>query len=190
MLDVIRGMCAVIVMAGHLRNALLPDYSQLTDPNLLLRLFYLISGLGHQAVIVFFVLSGYLVGGSVIKSGDHFKWRPYATSRISRLWAVLIPAIILTCLLVNPNIFDQFHRTSWHSLPATGQYSTTLWTGVQNILFLQTVTAPTYGTNGPLWSLANEAWYYVLFPCVFIIFRTATTFRQKLLCFAVFLLPP
>jgi peptidoglycan/LPS O-acetylase OafA/YrhL len=35
-------------------------------------------------------------------------------------------------------------------------------------LFLQTILAPTFGTNGPLWSLANEFWYYVLFPLLFL----------------------
>ncbi|WP_068772130.1 acyltransferase family protein [Termitidicoccus mucosus] len=31
-------------------------------------------------------------------------------------------------------------------------------------MFLQTVAVPVFGTNSPLWSLANEFWYYVLFP--------------------------
>ena len=35
---------------------------------------------------------------------------------------------------------------------------------VGNLFFVQTVSVPVYGTNGPLWSLANEFWYYVLFP--------------------------
>ena len=33
-----------------------------------------------------------------------------------------------------------------------------------NVFFLQTIVCPTFGSNGPLWSLANEFWYYVLFP--------------------------
>jgi len=36
-----------------------------------------------------------------------------------------------------------------------------------NLFFLQTIVFPTFGSNGPLWSLANEFWYYVLFPAVF-----------------------
>jgi peptidoglycan/LPS O-acetylase OafA/YrhL len=34
-----------------------------------------------------------------------------------------------------------------------------------NALFLETIAVPTLGTNGPLWSLSNEFWYYMLFPC-------------------------
>ena len=33
-----------------------------------------------------------------------------------------------------------------------------------NLVFLQTILVPTYGTNALLWSLANEFWYYMLFP--------------------------
>jgi len=33
-----------------------------------------------------------------------------------------------------------------------------------NVFFLQTITVPVYGSNSPLWSLANEFWYYLLFP--------------------------
>jgi len=31
---------------------------------------------------------------------------------------------------------------------------------------MQTIIAPVFGSNGPLWSLANEFWYYLLFPLV------------------------
>jgi peptidoglycan/LPS O-acetylase OafA/YrhL len=33
-----------------------------------------------------------------------------------------------------------------------------------NLFFLQTIVCQTFGSNGPLWSLSNEFWYYVLFP--------------------------
>jgi peptidoglycan/LPS O-acetylase OafA/YrhL len=29
---------------------------------------------------------------------------------------------------------------------------------------MQTITSPVFGLNSPLWSLANEFWYYMLFP--------------------------
>jgi peptidoglycan/LPS O-acetylase OafA/YrhL len=62
---------------------------------------YLITGLGHQWVIVFFVLSGYLVGGSVLRSVavNHWSWRVYLLNRLTRLYAVLIPALVFGGLL-------------------------------------------------------------------------------------------
>lgn len=38
------------------------------------------------------------------------------------------------------------------------------------IAFLQTIYMPNFGSNGPLWSLANEFWYYVLFPFMVVAF--------------------
>jgi peptidoglycan/LPS O-acetylase OafA/YrhL len=35
-----------------------------------------------------------------------------------------------------------------------------------NALFLQTILVPTFGSDVPLWSLANEFWYYMLFPAL------------------------
>ncbi len=172
-LDLIRAASAVVVMCGHLRNALLPDFENLVSPGLALKVFYLVSGMGHQAVIVFFVLSGYLVGGSVIRAGANFSWSHYAIIRLSRLWTVLVPAILLTALLdgllltISPQILGSPHLASWHSMPSQADYAGSMGTAIQNIFFLQTITAPTFGTNGPLWSLANEAWYYLLFPCLF-----------------------
>ncbi|MFL9909315.1 hypothetical protein [Paraburkholderia sp. RL17-337-BIB-A] len=40
-----------------------------------------------------------------------------------------------------------------------------------NVVFLQTLTCGTYGSNGPLWSLANEFWYYMWFPACYVLLR-------------------
>lgn len=65
-LDLIRGCSALIVCLGHLRNAILVDYSVLVNPSIIIKAFYAITGFGHQAVMVFFVLSGYFVGGGSV----------------------------------------------------------------------------------------------------------------------------
>ena len=41
--------------------------------------------LGHQAVVVFFVLSGLFVGGSVLRAGEDFRNGWYAVARLARL---------------------------------------------------------------------------------------------------------
>jgi peptidoglycan/LPS O-acetylase OafA/YrhL len=121
----------------------------------------------HQAVIVFFVLSGYFVGGSVLRSvkSARFEWRVYLGKRMSRLWLVLIPALLLTVML------DYVGRKI---APAGAIYSLdnppisigpdTLTTFIGNMFFLQRIYLPPFGTNAPLWSLAYEFWFYVAFP--------------------------
>ena len=169
-LDLIRGCSALLVCLGHLRNAMLVDFSALVHPNLLIKVFYLLTGLGHQAVVVFFVLSGYFVGGAVLRAGVQFSWQNYLTSRLTRLWVVLIPCLMLTWAIglivghYSPNVLLGVNVDNWHSGPKVGEYSTSLTTLLANIFFMQTIISPVFGLNSPLWSLANEFWYYLLFP--------------------------
>ena len=170
-LDLIRASAAWAVMWGHLRALFFVNFEQLPQKNVLLRAFYFLTGLGHQAVMVFFVLSGFLISSTIIKAhvAGAWSWRDYATNRLARLYALLIPGLLLGLL------FDKLGGSIFVS---TGLYShplESLGPGIAtaritagnflcNLFFLQTIVCPTFGSNGPLWSLANEFWYYVLFP--------------------------
>ena len=156
-LHFIRGISAILVMISHVRSPFFINYENVINPTLFQKGFYFITGLGHQAVILFFVLSGFLVGGSFIKSNINVK--NYFISRISRLWTVLIPALLLT-LLVDFYFYDP-------ALPFRTPAILSIDTFLGNVFFLQTIYFSIYGTNGSLWSLANEFWYYVLFPFMF-----------------------
>jgi peptidoglycan/LPS O-acetylase OafA/YrhL len=35
-----------------------------------------------------------------------------------------------------------------------------------NFFYLQSIVSPVFGSNGPLWSLSYEFWYYLLFPAL------------------------
>ena len=169
-LDLIRGSSALLVCLGHLRNAMLVDYSALVQPNIAIKAFYALTSLGHQAVMVFFVLSGYFVGGAVLRAGAKFSWGSYLNSRLTRLWVVLIPCLIVTwgvgqiLLDAAPAVLAGANVETWHSGPKLGEYSASFSTLLANIFFMQTITSPVFGLNSPLWSLANEFWYYMLFP--------------------------
>ena len=41
-----------------------------------------------------------------------------------------------------------------------------------NVFMLQDIIVPTFGSNGPLWSLAHEWWYYLLFPLILVAIQT------------------
>lgn len=169
-LDFVRGMSALAVCAGHLRAALMVNYANVQTPESFHKIFYFLTGLGHQAVIVFFVLSGFFVGGAVLRASHRFDLSSYAISRLTRLWGVLIPALVLTYwvgeLLENqaPQVLSGTYRDIWHSGPAPNEYSSTPLTLLGNLFFVQTILTPVYGVNSPLWSLANEFWYYAVFP--------------------------
>lgn len=168
-LDLLRGLSAIAVCAGHLRGVLFVDYSELVAPSPWQSVAYLATGMGRHAVMVFFVLSGYFVGGSVLRQRADFTWPSYLHQRLSRLWTVLLPALCVTALLdasagrLEPDLLGGGFSDEWASGPSE-RYSSSLATFLGNVMFLQTVLVPQFGSNGPLWSLANEFWYYMLFP--------------------------
>jgi len=182
--DLVRGLAALAVCAGHLRNLFLKDFSETGENSIFQKLFYFITGLGHEAVIIFFVLSGCLVGGAVWnKAGtQEWSWKSYLLARGTRLWIVLIPALLATL------IWDRFglyyfgesivytRENFGHILP-TGVWSNgTVGDFFGNLLFVQTILVPPLGSNGPLWSLANEFWYYLLFPSLVLAWRSRASY--------------
>lgn len=186
-LDLVRGVSALLVMLGHLRAFLFLDFVDLHGVGAITKLFYFSTGLGHQAVMVFFVLSGYFVGGSVLSGllKGRFTWRGYAASRLTRLWMVLIPALLLTLGLDllgrhwNPGAYAGDLGRAFMSGPTfdhPASWSPATFFG--NVFFLQTVSVPVFGSNGPLWSLANEFWYYLLFPLAGCGFRAILSGRR------------
>jgi peptidoglycan/LPS O-acetylase OafA/YrhL len=174
-LDLVRGLSALLVMLGHLRAFIFLDFGEIKSENAVARIFYFTTGLGHQAVVVFFVLSGYFVGGSILSQLDKgsFTWRGYGAARLTRLWVVLLPALLFTLGIDllgqqwNPEAYAGGLNERFMSGPTAAGPAAHDWvTFLGNLSFIQTVSVPVYGTNGPLWSLTNEFWYYVIFPLV------------------------
>ena len=59
----------------------------------MLKAFYFLTGLGHQAVIIFFVLSGFFVGGSILKNLENFSFKRYFTTRLTHFgWSSFQPS--------------------------------------------------------------------------------------------------
>ena len=181
-LDLTRWVAAALVLVFHIRLNVLAD-SPIEPSSLCVRALYLLTHLGAQAVIWFFVLSGFLIGGSVVADlrRNRFSFRRYAISRVSRLYAVLIPALVIGLAL------DQA-RVALHGGFMPGPYdsadSHSPYAFVANALCLQTIVAPTLGSNIPLWSLAYEAWYYLLFSLLIAPFMGGRSRTARLLRFA------
>jgi peptidoglycan/LPS O-acetylase OafA/YrhL len=134
-------------------------------------ILYFLTGFGRQAVMVFFVLSGFLISSSILsnQASGTWSWRDYAINRASRLYPVLIPGLLFGLLWdkVGSSLFAStglYSHPLEHFGPAIAQSQITLRTFTGNLFFLQTIVCSTFGSNGPLWSLSNEFWYYVLFP--------------------------
>jgi peptidoglycan/LPS O-acetylase OafA/YrhL len=194
--DLLRGLAAIFVMLGHWRNLVFVDFPEIHAHRWLLAIPYVFVGAGHQSVVLFFVLSGYFIGGTVLRSLERrqWEWPGYLLRRFTRLWMVLVPALLL-CLFWDrlgihlghaPALYAGYVRNNVISGSGIAlRLSPRIFFG--NLFFLQTILSPVYGSDVALWSLANEFWYYILFPLGAIALWRTTRIMSRLVCAALFI---
>jgi peptidoglycan/LPS O-acetylase OafA/YrhL len=162
-LDVLRLTAALVVFFAHTTNY--------WDPSMMgpMQVW------AHDAVIVFFVLSGYVIAHTT-RDGARDA-RQYAVARLSRLYSVVAPALVLTCFLwlagrgLEPEFYAGYERAyPWMRFAASAVFMNEVW--------LLELSPP---TNTPFWSLGYEAWYYVLFGLALYVKST----RAKWVCLIV-----
>ena len=61
-----------------------------------------------------------------------------------------------------PLYFDALYK---FNVPSVALHST-VPVLLGNFFFLQSIISPVFGSNGPLWSLSYEFWYYIIFPAL------------------------
>ncbi len=145
--DGLRGICALLVLYAH-TFAPLP----VVDPHYRPSVTFYWFNLGSAAVLIFFVLSGYVIGLTVTGTANRHEVAHYARRRALRLIPIAYAAIFLSWLL---------------SGGSAGRVI------VGHLLFLQNDipypllgNLPLFFVNQNLWSLHYEAVYYVLFVAV------------------------
>lgn len=144
-LEALRGLAALLVVLEHsIGNGPTPDPS------------YHISGVwqypppGHLSVIVFFMLSGYVIGLSNSKPITTNSGRKlYLKKRLVRLY----PLYLLT-LVATFSVAIMYHTPSG------------VGTIIGCLLFLQGLVVKVPAYNHPIWSLGYEILYYILFLVV------------------------
>ncbi len=171
-LDLFRWMAAVAVVMGHVSHRLFIRLAEVPH-DARSPVFYLLGGLSAfsaPAVIIFFVLSGFLVGGGSLRRyrrSGRIDFGDYLLARLTRLWVVLLPALLLTFAInmlgasllpgSQPGASDAIGIAGRQAFVNDNDPATFLC----NMAFLQTAACRQYGHNGALWSLFNEFWYYI-----------------------------
>ena len=122
---------------------------------------------GHQAVVVFFVLSGYVISHAAGTKDRSL--RTYVLSRASRLLCVTVPALALGAII---------------TLFAGNRLVDLTWPLLLNLTFLAQswnldVVAP---ANDPYWSLCYEVWYYAIFGAAFYLTGSTRWISAALAC--------
>ena len=180
-LNLSRWVAAWLVLTGHVRHIVLVNLGDVHQATLIDKGLYFFTGFGHEAVVIFFVISGFLVGGSTLerwgRQGPDLTL--YFAARISRLYTVLVPALLVGALMdwIGLHGFNasQLYTNSaqYHTISLGSDISAALdgRTLLGNLFMLQGLWVGNFGSNNPLWSLAYEWWYY----CIFALFGLAWT---------------
>ncbi|MFT4803461.1 MAG: peptidoglycan/LPS O-acetylase OafA/YrhL [Psychroserpens sp.] len=129
--------------------------------------------------MVFFVMSGFLVSKSAMRAINENNLGMYFVNRFVRLYVVLIPALILT-FFMDTVLINQLKGYVEVSLIQMIENRTSTISFFGNMFFLQDILVPRFGSNGPLWSLANEFWYYVLYPLIVLVIFRPLKYWKKL----------
>lgn len=145
-LDGLRVMAALVVFATHIVKILYADAAWVP---------------GHAMVIVFFVLSGYVIAFSTLAK-EGLTAKKYVIARLSRLYSVVAPALILTAFLLICG--RTIHPAFYHAIQQDHEFARFIATG----FFLQSIWWRNFvpPENGPFWSLGYEFWYYAIFGAV------------------------
>ena len=149
-LDLARTLAAFTVFLGHLSHLRLG-----------VEMPAAFGAQGHTAVVVFFVLSGFVISWAAQRNGSA---REYILNRAARIYSVALPALGLTWIIDNflilhyPSAIGSTYQydAAWKYLPIFLSFSTDFWFLSENAF-----------SNVPYWSLCYEVWYYVVFGALF-----------------------
>lgn len=147
-LDLARGCAALAVVVAHFGYFRIFDDAQIAA----------LPDFGREAVIAFFVLSGFVIAYSA--EHKNLTARSYVVARATRLYAVVLPVLALSFGLaawvrygLRLPVEEAYEvRRFWLYVPVHLAFLGDVWHLVERPPWLI-----------PYWSLDYEAWYYVLF---------------------------
>lgn len=176
-LDLLRFLAAFAVLICHARGFFLPEYGMLSSAqkNIGTFIFYFCTRLGEEAVIFFFLLSVFLVGGRGFErlASHSFNWKSYCIDRFARIFPPLFGALLF-CYISSAICYGK--------MPEVFAY-------IGNLFSLQGIFVGV--VSGPFWSLAYEVWFYVILGGISIFFCNAGNrgklFLLILFCFVAFI---
>ena len=165
-LDGLRGLAALIVIFHHCVMTLAGG-REWVDATILLRPIIA----GPSAVLVFFVLSGFVLY-LMVERGDPFRYAPYLIKRMMRIYPPLLAAVICSALLYTalrpsplPALSDWFNAASWQN-PPTPQIL------AGHVLLFDGMAY--HSLDNVIWSLVHELRLSLVFPLLALAVRRST----------------
>ena len=178
-IDAVRGVSAQLVLVGH-SLSFFGFYT--AHPKL-----PIIQNLG---VVIFFILSGFLIISTILRRGDGYSFKDYFIDRFSRIYVAYIPALIFVLLM--DRIFlgatNEFtNQSDWFVFAG----NTLMFQNHPLINAISPKEIEAFGSGRPFWTVAIEWWIYLLVGFVFIYLKTKKLFTPKnLFLFLLVLIVP
>jgi peptidoglycan/LPS O-acetylase OafA/YrhL len=161
----VRGIAALVVLLSHVVQIHFLRFVGLDTP-----LHRVSSVASEYAVIVFFILSGYLITHSLeanIRRNGRLHLREYLAARAARLYPPFLLAIAISvAIYIAMSVFTLPGRGSPLSLPGDLYAARDIvHLGLSEVMTALLMLRGLLEINGPLWSLYIEAKLYVLAAC-------------------------
>ncbi len=197
LLDVVRYLACVSVFVGHFLFIFIVRIYGLErtfyNPNVLVSAGYFFS---HAiAVMLFFVLSGFLIGSQVfteIHATQRFDLWAYLKKRVLRIVPPLYFAVLLTlivCMIIRGlHLFGSASYFLTDDLYVLTPQASLTWLAVLKV-FLLVPGGTELNMDMALWSLSYEFYYYALFALVFVVCVNQSCRQFMYLALYVCLLP-
>jgi peptidoglycan/LPS O-acetylase OafA/YrhL len=160
-LDLLRLAAALEVFVYHLAG--LPNTGMPSGPW---------TDFGHEAVTIFFVLSGFVIPYAARSREPDPSG--FVVARLTRIYSVALPCLLLTLLF--DWVGHRFDPAIYQGLSPAG--SPTLRIGIGAAMLNESWQSIQMLSNTPYWSIAYEFWYYAIFAAMFFLrgwFRIAGT---------------
>jgi peptidoglycan/LPS O-acetylase OafA/YrhL len=181
-LDLIRGVSAQVVVIGH-GISFFGIFTYLQPPK--------IPAMQNIAVLIFFLLSGFLITYSTIKNKKNqqgYSFKAFFIDRFSRIYTTFIPALFFVLLVdiiskaIDPNNYhynEAFNlRTFAGNLFMLQDYPPFLVMGSEFMT--------SFGSARPFWSLAIEWWIYLFVGYLLINFTVKDKLSFKSILILIF----
>jgi len=153
--DFLRFSAALAVLLGHMES------------DGLYMSWLPLSRFSHEAVIVFFVMSGFIIYSTTVNSGRDAT--DYIIARASRIYSVALPAVLFSIFCALSFIQD----IGPSGIYPSNYTSPSLFDAISSLLFLNQswLNTAELTLNTPFWSLCYEVWYYIVFGFWFFVPR-------------------
>ncbi|MGH1158955.1 acyltransferase [Bacillus mycoides] len=170
-LDSIRGISSLVVMIGHylMIFSAFQNYSYENNKPFVVYLLKetparLIFSSGNESVIIFFVLSGFVLYESIQKTNSSYG--SYLLKRICRIYIPYIVAIVIAIICQTTiSKYGISYLSEWFNRSWTIESSLSLI--AQHVLLVGKYNTDTY--NSVIWSLVHEMRISIIFPLVLMV---------------------